>query len=128
MTDQKSALAPLTSVELEQVRDMRSRLNRVPKGTQGDKSVGPLSKGFFDVCANVGLEPLPGGSASVADLTRAAEEGDIAVLRKAVGAMAALKQDDARAWRSLFDLGLMQAILTRRLVLAGRERPESEVN
>jgi len=122
------AITPLTAVELEQVRDMRSRLNRVPKGALGDKSVGPLSKGFFDVCANVGLEPLPGGSASVADLTRAAEEGDMADLGKALGVMAALKPADPKAWRAVFDAGLLQAILTRRLVLGGRERTESEVN
>lgn len=124
----KTALTPLTAVELEQVRAMRSRLNRVPKGVLGDKSVGPLSKGFFDVCLNVGLEPSPGGPVTVADLTQAASEGDILALRKAVGGMAALKQADAKAWRTIFDLGLMQAILTRRLVLADRERLGSEVN
>ena len=123
-----TSITPLTTIELEQVRDMRSRLNRVPKGSLGDKSVGPLSKGFFDVCANVGLEPAPGQAATVADLTLAAGEGDMSALRKAVGGMAALKQTDAKAWRTIFDLGLMQAILTRRLVLAGRERLESEVN
>lgn len=124
MPDAVIAITPLTSVELEQVRDMRSRLNRVPKGTLGDKSVGPLSKGFFDVCANAGLEPLAGAPMSVADLAQAASEGDMAALRKAVGGMAALKQTNAKAWRTIFDLGLMQAILTRRLVLAGRERLE----
>ena len=122
------ATTPLTAVELEQVRDMRSRLNRVPKGSLGDKSVGPLSKGFFDVCANVGLEPVHSGAISVAELTEAATEGDMASLRKAIGGMVALKQADARAWRTVFDLGLLQAILTRRLVLGGRERTESEVN
>ena len=46
---------PLSNVETEQVRDLRARLNRLPQGALGDKSVGPLSKGFFDVCARVGL-------------------------------------------------------------------------
>ena len=48
-------MSALSAIETEQLRDIRARLNRVPKGPAGDKSVGPMSKGFFDVCARVGL-------------------------------------------------------------------------
>ena len=121
-------MTTLSAVETEQLRDIRSRLNRVPKGSLGDKSVAPLSKGFFDVCANVGLDAETGAALSVAELTGVAQDGDMPALRKAVGVMAALKPADPKAWRALFDAGLLQAILTRRLVLGGRERTESEVN
>jgi hypothetical protein len=104
----------LTNIETEQLRDLRSRLNRVPKGQMGDKSVGPLSKGFFDVCARVGL-PGAGGVdvAQIADADLPTLNGVIASLRKA--------RDDPKAWRAMFDGGVLQAVLTRRLVLGGKE-------
>ena len=102
-------MTTLSAVETEQLRDIRSRQNRVPKGQLGDKSVGPLSKGFFDVCARtVGPE--------VADLRREVDE------------LQALKQSDPAAYRKAFDAGVLQAIATRRLVLGGRERSSEELH
>jgi hypothetical protein len=102
--------APLSAVEVEQLRDIRSRLNRVPKGQLGDKSVGPLSKGFFDVCAR-----------AIGDVPALGE------LRRQVAELLALKASDPAAYRKLFDAGVLQAIATRRLVLGGRERSSEEV-
>jgi hypothetical protein len=104
----------LSAIETEQVRDLRARLNRMPKGPLGDKSVGPLSKGFFDVCARVGL---PG--AGEADASQIAE-ADLPTLN---GVVASLRKtrEDAKAWRALMDAGVLQAVLTRRLVLGGKE-------
>ena len=109
-------MSSLSAIETEQLRDLRARLNRVPKGQLGDKSVGPLSKGFFDVCARAGL---PGAGA--ADLGQI-PEADLPVLN---GVVANLRKarEDAKAWRSLFDSGVLQAVLTRRLVLGGKEQP-----
>ncbi|HEX6861073.1 MAG TPA: hypothetical protein VF138_12845 [Caulobacteraceae bacterium] len=98
----------LSDVETEQLRDIRSRLNRVPKGQLGDKSVGPLSKGFFDVC-----ERTFGGAP--------------AELRREVAELAALKAADPAAFRKAFDAGALQAIVTRRLVIGGRERSSEEL-
>ena len=111
MTDAK-----LTVVETEQVRDIRARLNRVPKGALGDKSVGPLSKGFFDVCARVGLA----GAATAAE--SAVAEADLGTLNGVVASLRKLREDP-KAWRAQFDSGVLQAVLTRRLVLGGREQP-----
>ncbi|MDB5453253.1 MAG: hypothetical protein JWO33_1831 [Caulobacteraceae bacterium] len=107
--------ATLSAIETEQLRDLRSRLNRVAKGPLGDKSVGPLSKGFFDVCARVGL---PG--AGEAQIGRIAE-ADLATLNGVVASLRRLR-DDPKAWRSHFDSGALQSVLTRRLVLGGREQ------
>src|SRR4051812_9623614 len=98
----------LTAVETEQVRDIRSRLNRVPKGALGDKSVGPLSKGFFDVCARVGL---PGAGSAPQS---AIGEADLPTLNGVVASLRKLREDP-KAWRTQFDSGVMQAVLTRRL-------------
>src|SRR5690606_24043703 len=98
-----------SNIETEQLRDIRSRLNRVPKGSLGDKSVGPLSKGFFDVCART-----------------FAEVPALAGLRAEVGDLLALKAADPVAYRKAFDAGALQAIVTRRLVLGGRERMSEE--
>ena len=102
-------MTALSNVETEQLRDIRSRLNRVPKGSLGDKSVGPLSKGFFDVCAR-----------TIADVPALAE------LRREIAELLALKAADPAAFRKAFDAGVLQAIVTRRLVLGGRERTSEE--
>lgn len=117
-------MSPLSAIETEQVRDLRARLNRVPKGPAGDKSVGPLSKGFFDVAARVGLPappadaPPPSPEAALA----AATEADMAGLAALVGRLAAFRAASPEKWRAYFDAGVLQAILTRRLVLGGKER------
>ena len=113
----------LSPIETEQLRDLRARLNRVPKGTQGDKSVGPLSKGFFVLAPRVGLAPQGGGapSASVADLKAHIAGADLTGLRQIVAQLEVLRAD-AKVWRPLFDAGLLSAVLTRRLVLGGREQ------
>jgi len=104
-------MTTLTNVETEQLRDIRSRLNRVPKGSLGDKSVGPLSKGFFDVCARTfGDGP------------------QVASLRGEVAELQALKAADPKAYREAFDAGVLQAIVTRRLVIGGRERSSEEAS
>jgi len=113
----------LSPVETEQVRDLRARLNRVPAGAPGDKSVGPLSKGFFAVCGRVGLAPQTGGDgfSSVEELKTAIAEGDLIRLKQIVGRLQGLQGGDFKVWRTLFNHGVLQAVLTRRLVLAGRE-------
>lgn len=109
-------MSTLTAIETEQVRDLRARLNRVPAGPLGDKSVGPLSKGFFDVCARVGL---PGeGSAPQSAIS----EANLVTLSGVVASLRKLREDP-KAWRAQFDSGVLQSVLTRRLVLAGREQP-----
>ena len=112
----------LSPNETEQLRDLRARLNRVPKGAQGDKSVGPLSKGFFVMAPRVGLAPQTGGAplATVADLKANIAEADLTRLRQVVAQLEALRAG-AGAWRALFDAGILSAVLTRRLVLGGKE-------
>jgi hypothetical protein len=113
---------PLTDIGAEQVRDLRARLNRVPKGALGDKSVGPLSRGFFDVCARVDLQaaPVTPELTTPAALADAAKAADIAGLQSLVGGLQNLRAANPDAWRTWWDAGALQAILTRRLVLAGR--------
>jgi hypothetical protein len=122
--DQKTP--PLTPVGVEQLREIRSRLNRVPKGALGDKSVAPLSRGFFDICARVDL-PSDGEAAAVA-VKSVSEvlEADFAGLRRLVCALRLLQPANPAAYRSLFDAGVLQAIATRRLVLDGRERSSED--
>lgn len=114
----------LTSIEAEQLRDLRSRLNRVPISSLGDKSVGPLSKAFFTICNRTGLEPQSGGAGfgSVAELKAAIAEGDLIRLKQIVGRLQALQSVDPKIWRTLFNHGVLQAVITRRLILGGKEQ------
>jgi len=115
----------LSPVETEQLRDLRARLNRVPKGALGDKSVGPLSKGFFVLAPRVGLAPQAGGApnGTLGELRAAIADADLVRLKQIVGQLEALRGADAKVWRPLFDAGVLQAVLTRRLVLGGKEQP-----
>ena len=124
MITKENTTAPLSAVEVEQLRDIRSRLNRVPKGQLGDKSVGPLSKGFFDVCARAGL---PVAADALAPSAEAVAAADLTTLRRLVSGLHQLREADPKAYRRLFDESLLQAIATRRLVLGGRERSSEEV-
>ena len=118
---------PLSDIGAEQVRDLRARLNRVPKGSLGDKSVGPLSKGFFDVCARVDLEPRAAPDLTTpAAFLEAAKAADLAGLQSLVGGLQKLRTASPAAWRAWWDAGVLQAILTRRLVLAGRAPPPED--
>jgi hypothetical protein len=112
----------LSPVEAEQLRDLRSRLNRVPAGAMGDRNVGPLSKGFFVVCNRVGLEPQSGGVtfATVGELKAAVAEADLTRLKQIVFKLEAFKVDP-KIWRAMFDAKVMQAVITRRLILGGKE-------
>jgi hypothetical protein len=114
----------LSPVEAEQLRDLRARLNRVPRGAMGDKSVGPLSKGFFVVCNRVGLSPQSGGQplATLPEMKAALAEGDLIRVKQIVAQLEGLKGSvDPKVWRQIFDSGVLSAVLTRRLVLGGRE-------
>ncbi|MDB5474910.1 MAG: hypothetical protein JWP49_421 [Phenylobacterium sp.] len=119
---------PLSDIVTEQVRDLRARLARVPKGALGDKSVGPLSKGFFDVCARAGLELLAQGvqPATPGELLEAVKAADLAGLQTLVTGLQAIRAANPPGWRAWMDQGCLHAVLTRRLVLAGRMQP-SEV-
>jgi len=117
-------MSTLSDVEVEQLRDIRSRLNRVAKGQLGDKSVGPLSKGFFDVCGRVGLTPDP---IATPPSLEAVKDADIGALRRQISGLQALKASDPAAYRKLFEAGVLQAIATRRLVLGGKERSSEEL-
>ena len=117
----------LSAVETEQVRDIRARLGRVPKGPMGDKSVGPLSKGFFDVCARVGIGAGPERPEGLdmphpSLMAETIREAGIDQLQNAVTDLHTIRKLSPTAWRVWFDHGVPQAILTRRLVLGGREQ------
>ncbi len=116
----------MTAVEVEQVRDLRARLNRIEPGPMGERSVGPLTKGFFDVCARVGLQrhaDAKGFDASArAGLPDLAKDADMTGLIGLVSGLFVVREASGGAWRGWMNTGVLQAILTRRLVLAGKER------
>ena len=119
------AATDLTAVEVEQLRDLRARLYRIEPGPLGERSVGPLTKGFFDVCARVGLgrhlDGMAFDAAAKAGLPDAAKDADLEALRRMVSNLYVVRETAGGAWRGWLNTGILQAILTRRLVLAGKE-------
>lgn len=117
---------PLTLVETELARDMRSRLNR---RAISDAAALSLGAAFFQVCARLDIAPQTDGQQAVLSphgIARAAESADMKGLRALVFVLFASKQQDSKGWNAIVAAGAPQAILSRRLVLAGKEQPVGE--
>jgi hypothetical protein len=117
---------PLTPVETEMVRDMRSRLNR---RAISDAAALSLGGAFLQVCARVDIGPDPSPPLAEADahaIARAAEGADMAALRRLAYALFSARQEAPKRWNAIVAAGAPQAVLSRRLALAGKERPIGE--
>jgi len=114
---------PLTPVETEMVRDMRSRLNR---RAISDAAALSLGTAFLQVCMRVEIAPKaspPLTDVSPHGIARAAEGADMALLRRLAFVLFEQKRDTPKSWNAIVHAGAPQAILSRRLVLAGKEQP-----
>jgi hypothetical protein len=121
----------LSAHETEQLRDLRSRLNRVAANpATAAKSIGPLSRGFFDVCVRTGLAgaPRPICADSAKALAAQADQADIAELRGLVSGLEQMHRTAPDRWSGIAGGGVLQAVLSRRLALGGREpgKPEPQ--
>ncbi|MDQ0463581.1 hypothetical protein QO010_001352 [Caulobacter ginsengisoli] len=108
----------LSAVETELLRDLRSRLNR----PASDKAAVVLLNGVFQTAPRVGLEPSDRvwATADADAFRRAAGQASLTQLRGAVAGLVKLKGQEKAIVQALAD-GLPQAVLSRRLALAGRE-------
>ncbi len=113
----------LGAVETELLRDLRSRLNRPVSG----KAAAVLLNAVFQTAGRVNLEPSDRvwATADADAFKRAAAQASVSQLRGAVAGLLKLKGQEKAIVQALTD-GLPQAVLSRRLALAGRE-PAIEV-
>ncbi len=117
---------PLTPVETEMARDMKSRLSRQ---AISDAAALSLGTAFFQVCARLDIAPeqsAPLADASPAAIARAAEGADMALLRRLSFALFTAKTENPKSWPAILAAGAPQAILHRRLVLGGKAQPVGE--
>ncbi len=118
--------AALSTVEVEMVRDMRSRLNR---RAVSDAAAISLGTAFFKICERAEIAPLANAPIEIEDphkIARAAESATMGGLRKLGWALFSAKQAEPKSWLKAAAAGAPQAILSRRLALAGREAPVGE--
>ncbi len=124
MLPHDKALA-LGAVEVEILRDLRSRLGRPING----KAAVVLFNAIAQVAARVDLTPRPDDktwrTADPAAFKAAVATANMAGLRAAIAGLNLLKGQPPLIVQALAD-GLPQAVFSRRLVLAGRE-PAIEV-
>ena len=122
---------PLSAVETEALRQMRTRLAKAPAS---DAAAATLGRAFLQVAARSGFgaQADPAGLAVVQatlgpDLRGLVEALDGAGL-PTLGLYSAVLQARGEAspaeWRRMLAAGLPQALIGRRLQLAGRERVE----
>ena len=115
-----SAPHPLTAVEVEALRQMRTRLAKTPAS---DAAAATLGRAALQVLARSGVpEAPPTVAAPLRDLAAAADGADSLVgLSQVTGAVAAALAHGAR---TVVMAGALQALIGGRLRLAGRERVE----
>lgn len=122
MASPDPALA-LSASETEQVRDVRSRLNRK---AVSDAALSALGTAFFQTCVRVDIgasEPIPVANLSAPLVIKAATTADMKTLARLVATLRDYKAKYPQHWPALVAGGVPQAVLSRRLALAGREQP-----
>lgn len=122
MTALKTVLS-LGPVETEMLRDIRSRLNR---RAVSDAALFSLGSAFLTACTRADIPPttaVPAKVLSGALVVKIAATADIATLSRLVATLAEHRTLDPKCWPTLVAAGAPQAILSRRLILGGREQP-----
>lgn len=120
MTALKTVL-PLGSIETEMLRDIRSRLNR---RAVSDAALFSLGSAFLTACTRADIAPTTAVPAKVLSgplVVKTAATADLATLARLVATLAEHRTLDPKCWPGLVAAGAPQAILSRRLALAGRE-------
>jgi hypothetical protein len=110
----------LSNVEVESLRQMRTRLN---KPAVSDAASATLGRAFFQIVARVGVAPtaaLDKSAESAASLIEATRLADLAGLNAVMNVLQVRLANPA-GWRALQTAGVPQAVISRRLQLAGRE-------
>ena len=113
----------LSDIETERLRDIRSRLNR---RAVSDAALSTLGNACFQLCEQVGLgggAPYPVQNLSLPGLVKTAAGADMAMLARLVATLKDYKAKQPKAWPAAVAAGAPQALLSRRLALAGREQP-----
>lgn len=118
----------LSQVEVEALRALRTRLN---KPAVSDAASATLGRAFFQVVARSDLAPAadPAGLAVVEASLGRAPSTLVEAVRAAAGmanlnlllAVLHRRLADPAGWRALQAAGAPQAVISRRLQLAGRE-------
>ena len=124
----------LSQVETEALRTLRTRLN---KPATSDAASATLGRAFFQVLVRSELEPGadPAGLAVVeatlgwapSALLDAVRGAGMANLRLLLAVLHRRLEASAADWRALQAAGVPQAVISRRLQLAGRE-PDPNVS
>lgn len=112
----------LSDVEAESLRQMRTRLNRP---AVSDAASATLGRAFLQVVGRVGVAPttmLDKSADSAAQLLATISLATAAELN-AVMSVLQLRLANPAGWRALQTAGVPQAVISRRLQLAGREPP-----
>ncbi len=120
MTALKVTMA-LGPIETEMLRDIRSRLNR---RAVSDAALFSLGAAFLTACGRADIPPTTAVPAKVLSgplVVKIATTADLATLSRLVATLAEHRTLDPKCWPGLVAAGAPQAILSRRLALAGRE-------
>ena len=123
-----SAKLALSQVEVEALRSLRTRLN---KPAVSDAASATLGRAFFQVIARADLAPTADAAAGAAleaklgptpaAAVQAARGVDLTGLNLILAVLHRRLSANPADWRALQTAGAPQAVISRRLQLAGRE-------
>ncbi len=116
---------PLSAVETEALRQMRTRL---AKPAVSDAAAATLGRAALQVLARSGVAPgaaRPQPPASAPAFAARVQDADLPALSDLAGVLwTVIERARPGEWRAWLAAGAPQAVIARRLQLAGRERVE----
>jgi hypothetical protein len=113
----------LSDFETERLRDLRSRLSRRAISDAALLTLGTATFQLLEQMGLAGAEPYPVESLSIPALIKTAEGANTPTLARLVATLKVYKTAQPKAWAAAVAGGAPQALITRRLVLGGREQP-----
>lgn len=119
----QAKLPRLSDFETERLRDLRSRFAR---RAVSDAALLTLGTACFQLMEQMDLqggEAFPVQNLSVPGLIKSAADADLPMLARLLATLKAYKAAQPKLWAAAVKAGAPQALITRRLILGGREQP-----
>lgn len=116
----------LSAVEVEMLRDLRSRMNRPAVSVAAQVTLGAVV--YKALSTRFGVDPAAAPiPLTPAEVAVAAAEADLPQLSRIARGLEDYRASSPTRWPHAVAAGAPQAIVTRRLVLAGREHPKESL-
>jgi hypothetical protein len=119
----QAKLPRLSDFETDRLRDLRMRLNRRAISDAALLTLGNACFQLLEQMPEGKGEPYPVENLSIPTLIKTAETANLPTLARLAATLKAYKAAQPQLWAKAVAAGAPQALISRRLVLGGREQP-----